>query len=119
MFSFKETGEHRRAAKTRRTLHQENFYNRGRRRGLGFRGERKQAVSHSGCGAQRPGCCCRDEVQSEFIFDFHLSFYLQVCQFVVSVNGLNVLHLDYRTVSHLILTGPRTVVMEVMEETDQ
>lgn len=41
---------------------------------------------------------------------------MKVCQFVVSVNGLNVLHLDYRTVSHLILTGPRTVVMEVMEE---
>ncbi|KAK2920654.1 hypothetical protein Q8A73_000139 [Channa argus] len=44
---------------------------------------------------------------------------MKVCQFVVSVNGLNVLHLDYRTVSHLILTGPRTVVMEVMEETEQ
>lgn len=44
--------------------------------------------------------------------------YLQVRQFVVSVNGLNVLDLDYRTVSHLILTGPRTVVMEVMEERD-
>lgn len=43
---------------------------------------------------------------------------LQVRQFVVSVNGLNVLDMDYRTVSHLILTGPRTVVMEVMEETD-
>lgn len=41
---------------------------------------------------------------------------LQVCQFVVSVNGLNVLHVDYRTVSNLILTGPRTIVMEVMEE---
>ncbi|XP_034561279.1 DEP domain-containing mTOR-interacting protein-like [Notolabrus celidotus] len=43
---------------------------------------------------------------------------MKVCQFVVSVNGINVLNLDYRTVSHLILTGPRTVVMEVMEETD-
>ncbi|KAG7458013.1 hypothetical protein MATL_G00233290 [Megalops atlanticus] len=42
-----------------------------------------------------------------------------VCQFVVSVNGLNVLSLDYRTVSNLILTGPRTVVMEVMEEIEQ
>uniref|UniRef100_A0ACB8FF42 Uncharacterized protein n=1 Tax=Sphaerodactylus townsendi TaxID=933632 RepID=A0ACB8FF42_9SAUR len=41
---------------------------------------------------------------------------LDVCQFVVSVNGLNVLHADYRTVSNLILTGPRTIVMEVMEE---
>lgn len=41
---------------------------------------------------------------------------LQVCQFVVAVNGMNVLSLDYRTVSNLILTGPRTVVMEVMEE---
>ncbi|XP_010878729.2 DEP domain-containing mTOR-interacting protein [Esox lucius] len=43
---------------------------------------------------------------------------MKVCQFVVSVNGLNVLPLDYRTVSNLILTGPRTVVMEVMEEAD-
>ncbi|RLW13009.1 hypothetical protein DV515_00000501 [Chloebia gouldiae] len=42
--------------------------------------------------------------------------FLAVCQFVVSVNGLNVLHVDYRTVSNLILTGPRTIVMEVMEE---
>ncbi|KAI4582180.1 hypothetical protein MJG53_009705 [Ovis ammon polii x Ovis aries] len=41
---------------------------------------------------------------------------MKVCQFVVSVNGLNVLHVDYRTVSNLILTGPRTIVMEVMEE---
>uniref|UniRef100_A0A3B1J4M2 DEP domain containing MTOR-interacting protein n=1 Tax=Astyanax mexicanus TaxID=7994 RepID=A0A3B1J4M2_ASTMX len=43
---------------------------------------------------------------------------MKVCQFVVSVNGLNVLNLDYRTVSSLILTGPRTVVMEVMEEVE-
>lgn len=43
---------------------------------------------------------------------------MKVCQFVVSVNGLNVLNMDYRRVSHLILTGPRTVVMEVMEETE-
>ncbi|KAG7500635.1 DEP domain-containing mTOR-interacting protein-like [Solea senegalensis] len=43
---------------------------------------------------------------------------MKVCQFVVSVNGYSVLDLDYRSVSHLILTGPRTVVMEVMEETD-
>ncbi|XP_041665959.1 DEP domain-containing mTOR-interacting protein-like [Cheilinus undulatus] len=43
---------------------------------------------------------------------------MKVCQFVVSVNRTNVLHLDYRTVSHLILTGPRTLVMEVMEETE-
>ncbi|XP_043972386.1 DEP domain-containing mTOR-interacting protein isoform X1 [Gambusia affinis] len=42
---------------------------------------------------------------------------MKVCQFVVSVNGLNVLCHDYRTVSNLILTGPRTIVMEVMEET--
>uniref|UniRef100_A0A087Y0B3 DEP domain containing MTOR-interacting protein n=1 Tax=Poecilia formosa TaxID=48698 RepID=A0A087Y0B3_POEFO len=41
---------------------------------------------------------------------------MKVCQFVVSVNGLNVLCHDYRTVSNLILTGPRTIVMEVMEE---
>ncbi|XP_075438446.1 DEP domain-containing mTOR-interacting protein isoform X1 [Ascaphus truei] len=43
---------------------------------------------------------------------------MKVCQFVISVNGLNVLHVDYRTVSNLILTGPRTIVMEVMEELD-
>ncbi|XP_078542963.1 DEP domain-containing mTOR-interacting protein [Lissotriton helveticus] len=43
---------------------------------------------------------------------------MKVCQFVLSVNGLNVLHVDYRTVSNLILTGPRTIVMEVMEELD-
>ncbi|KAM6903861.1 DEP domain-containing mTOR-interacting protein-like [Lycodopsis pacificus] len=43
---------------------------------------------------------------------------MKVRQFVVSLNRLSVLNLDYRTVSHLILTGPRTVVMEVMEETD-
>uniref|UniRef100_A0A3P8TMU2 DEP domain containing MTOR-interacting protein n=1 Tax=Amphiprion percula TaxID=161767 RepID=A0A3P8TMU2_AMPPE len=41
---------------------------------------------------------------------------MKVCQFVVSVNGLNVLCQDYRTVSSLILNGPRTIVMEVMEE---
>ncbi|XP_056330850.1 DEP domain-containing mTOR-interacting protein [Danio aesculapii] len=41
---------------------------------------------------------------------------MKVCQFVVAVNGMNVLNLDYRGVSNLILTGPRTVVMEVMEE---
>ncbi|KAK2834148.1 hypothetical protein Q7C36_014849 [Tachysurus vachellii] len=43
---------------------------------------------------------------------------MKVCQFVVCVNGVNVLEMDYRTVSHLILTGPRTVVMEVMEPLD-
>ncbi|XP_066523887.1 DEP domain-containing mTOR-interacting protein-like isoform X2 [Hoplias malabaricus] len=43
---------------------------------------------------------------------------MKVCQFVVSVNGINVLETDYRTISHLILTGPRTVVMEVMEPVD-
>ncbi|XP_037651066.1 DEP domain-containing mTOR-interacting protein-like [Sebastes umbrosus] len=41
---------------------------------------------------------------------------MKVCQFVVSINRLNVLDLDYRAVSRLILTGPRTVEMEVMEE---
>uniref|UniRef100_UPI00398E635E DEP domain-containing mTOR-interacting protein isoform X1 n=1 Tax=Pristiophorus japonicus TaxID=55135 RepID=UPI00398E635E len=41
---------------------------------------------------------------------------MKVRQFVVSVNGLNVLHVDYRTVSNLILTGQRTIVMEIMEE---
>ncbi|XP_068426142.1 DEP domain-containing mTOR-interacting protein isoform X3 [Clinocottus analis] len=41
---------------------------------------------------------------------------MKVCHFVVSVNGRNVLSQDYRSVSSLILTGPRTIVMEVMEE---
>uniref|UniRef100_G3NVL1 DEP domain containing MTOR-interacting protein n=1 Tax=Gasterosteus aculeatus TaxID=69293 RepID=G3NVL1_GASAC len=41
---------------------------------------------------------------------------MKVCHFVVSVNGRNVLAQDYRAVSNLILTGPRTIVMEVMEE---
>ncbi|NXY81965.1 DPTOR protein, partial [Alcedo cyanopectus] len=40
---------------------------------------------------------------------------MKVCQFVFSVNGLYVLHLDYQTISSLIMTGPRTLVMEVME----
>ncbi|XP_062302018.1 DEP domain-containing mTOR-interacting protein-like [Osmerus eperlanus] len=43
---------------------------------------------------------------------------MKVCQFVVAVNGVNVLSSDYKTVSNLILTGPRTVVMEIMEEAD-
>uniref|UniRef100_A0ACB8F6T5 Uncharacterized protein n=1 Tax=Sphaerodactylus townsendi TaxID=933632 RepID=A0ACB8F6T5_9SAUR len=38
-----------------------------------------------------------------------------VCQFVYSVNGIYVLHLDYQTISSLIMTGPRTLVMEIME----
>ncbi|KAM9285499.1 DEP domain-containing mTOR-interacting protein-like isoform 2-T2 [Morus bassanus] len=40
---------------------------------------------------------------------------MKVCQFVFSVNGIYVLHLDYQTISSLIMTGPRTLVMEVME----
>ncbi|XP_013997156.1 DEP domain-containing mTOR-interacting protein isoform X1 [Salmo salar] len=43
---------------------------------------------------------------------------VKVRQFVVSVNGLNVLSLDYKMVRNLILTGKRTVVMEIMEESD-
>lgn len=43
---------------------------------------------------------------------------MKVCQFLVAVNGMNVLNLDYRTVSNLILTGPSTVFMEVMEEAE-
>ncbi|XP_069506900.1 DEP domain-containing mTOR-interacting protein-like isoform X1 [Ambystoma mexicanum] len=40
---------------------------------------------------------------------------LKVCQFVFSVNGVCVLHLDYQHISSLIMTGPRTLVLEVME----
>ncbi|XP_070600550.1 DEP domain-containing mTOR-interacting protein-like [Erythrolamprus reginae] len=43
---------------------------------------------------------------------------MKVCQFVYSVNGMYVLHLDYQTVSNLIVTGPRTLVLEVMEENE-
>ncbi|XP_071773568.1 DEP domain-containing mTOR-interacting protein isoform X1 [Centroberyx gerrardi] len=40
---------------------------------------------------------------------------VKVRQFVCQVNGQSVLYLDYRTVSRLVMTGPRTVVMEVLE----
>ncbi|XP_043945836.1 DEP domain-containing mTOR-interacting protein-like [Protopterus annectens] len=40
---------------------------------------------------------------------------LKVRHFILSVNGMHVIHLDYQTVSNLIVAGPRTLVMEVME----
>ncbi|XP_075952018.1 DEP domain-containing mTOR-interacting protein [Anarhichas minor] len=40
---------------------------------------------------------------------------VKVRQFVCQVNGKCVLFLDYRTVNRLVMTGPRTVVLEVME----
>lgn len=40
---------------------------------------------------------------------------VKVRQFLCQVNGQCVLYLDYRTVSRLVMTGPRTVVLEVME----
>ncbi|KAM8868014.1 DEP domain-containing mTOR-interacting protein [Synchiropus picturatus] len=40
---------------------------------------------------------------------------VKVRQFVCQVNGRSVLHLDYRTVTRLVMTGPRTVVLEVLE----
>ncbi|GCB69091.1 hypothetical protein scyTo_0010499 [Scyliorhinus torazame] len=40
---------------------------------------------------------------------------IKVRQFVVSVNSRHVMHLDYKAVSNIIMTGPRTLVMEVME----
>ncbi|KAM9361595.1 DEP domain-containing mTOR-interacting protein [Symphorus nematophorus] len=40
---------------------------------------------------------------------------VKVRQFVCQVNGQCVLYLDYRTVSRLVTTGTRTVVLEVME----
>ncbi|XP_077785645.1 DEP domain-containing mTOR-interacting protein-like [Podarcis muralis] len=43
---------------------------------------------------------------------------MKVCQFVYSVNGTYVLHLDYQTISSLIMTGPRTLVLEIMEATE-
>ncbi|XP_073772869.1 DEP domain-containing mTOR-interacting protein isoform X2 [Danio rerio] len=43
---------------------------------------------------------------------------VKVRQFVCRVNGLGVLHLDYRTLSRLVMTGPRVVTLEVMEPMD-
>ncbi|XP_012696603.2 DEP domain-containing mTOR-interacting protein [Clupea harengus] len=43
---------------------------------------------------------------------------VKVRQFVCQVNGCSVLHLDYRTLRKLVMTGPRTVVLEVMEPID-
>ncbi|CAL8337295.1 unnamed protein product [Merluccius merluccius] len=40
---------------------------------------------------------------------------VKIRQFVCQVNGQCVLHLDYRTVTRLVMTGPRTVVLEVLE----
>ncbi|XP_018535509.1 DEP domain-containing mTOR-interacting protein isoform X1 [Lates calcarifer] len=40
---------------------------------------------------------------------------VKVRQFVCQVNAQCVLYLDYRTISRLVMTGPRTVVLEVME----
>lgn len=37
-------------------------------------------------------------------------------QFVVSVNGLNVLHMDFTAIKNHILNGPRAIILEVMEE---
>ncbi|KAJ8259962.1 hypothetical protein GJAV_G00175460 [Gymnothorax javanicus] len=43
---------------------------------------------------------------------------VKVRQFVYQVNGSCVLHLDYRALTKLVMTGPRTVVLEVMEPLD-
>nr|XP_019967053.1 PREDICTED: DEP domain-containing mTOR-interacting protein-like [Paralichthys olivaceus] len=40
---------------------------------------------------------------------------VKVQQFVCQVNGQCVLDLDYRTMTRLVMTGPRIVVLEVME----
>ncbi|XP_072308055.1 DEP domain-containing mTOR-interacting protein [Eucyclogobius newberryi] len=40
---------------------------------------------------------------------------IKVRQFVCQVNGQFVLYMDYRTVTRLVMTGNRTVVVEVME----
>ncbi|KAM8916295.1 DEP domain-containing mTOR-interacting protein isoform 1-T1 [Spinachia spinachia] len=40
---------------------------------------------------------------------------VKVRQFVWQVNGQCVLYLNYRTVTRLVMTGPRTVVLEVLE----
>ncbi|XP_023659872.1 DEP domain-containing mTOR-interacting protein isoform X1 [Paramormyrops kingsleyae] len=43
---------------------------------------------------------------------------VKVRQFISQVNGRCVLHLDYRVVTRLVMMGPRTVVLEVMEPLD-
>ncbi|XP_051531497.1 DEP domain-containing mTOR-interacting protein-like [Myxocyprinus asiaticus] len=43
---------------------------------------------------------------------------VKVRQFVCRVNGCSVLHLDYRSLSKLVMTGPRVVTLEVMEPLD-
>ncbi|XP_062318895.1 DEP domain-containing mTOR-interacting protein [Osmerus eperlanus] len=40
---------------------------------------------------------------------------VKVRQFVCRVNGQSVLNMDYHAVSRLVMTGPQTVVLEVME----
>ncbi|XP_015254085.1 PREDICTED: DEP domain-containing mTOR-interacting protein-like isoform X2 [Cyprinodon variegatus] len=41
---------------------------------------------------------------------------VKIRQFVCQVNGRCVLYLDYKTVTRLVMTGPRVVVLEVMEQ---
>ncbi|MED6278112.1 hypothetical protein CHARACLAT_020404 [Characodon lateralis] len=41
---------------------------------------------------------------------------VKIRQFVCRVNGRCVLHQDYKTVTRLVMTGPRVVVLEVMEQ---
>ncbi|XP_063071587.1 DEP domain-containing mTOR-interacting protein [Engraulis encrasicolus] len=43
---------------------------------------------------------------------------VKVRQFVCQVNGRSVLHLDYRALRKLVMTGPRTIVLEVMQPID-
>uniref|UniRef100_A0A3P9LD37 Si:dkeyp-97e7.9 n=1 Tax=Oryzias latipes TaxID=8090 RepID=A0A3P9LD37_ORYLA len=43
---------------------------------------------------------------------------VKVRQFVCRVNEKTVLYLDYKTVTRLVMTGPRVVVLEVMEPLD-
>ncbi|XP_020791462.1 DEP domain-containing mTOR-interacting protein [Boleophthalmus pectinirostris] len=44
---------------------------------------------------------------------------IKVRQFVCQVNGQFVLYMDYRTVTKLVMTGTRTVVVEVMEPLEE
>ncbi|XP_043977671.1 LOW QUALITY PROTEIN: DEP domain-containing mTOR-interacting protein [Gambusia affinis] len=41
---------------------------------------------------------------------------VKIRQFVCQVNGRCVLYLDYKTVTRLVMTGPRVVVLEVLEQ---
>ena len=61
------------------------------------------------------GTQVRQNIYKVYIYLFSFS-PSQVCQFVVSINYQSVVDMDYKSISQLIRSGPRKIVMEVMEE---